>query len=102
MTCSYSISTAGLQTTPYDDSTGAHDSGIAWTNQGLDVTVTLTSANTYSMTIIRLADNATQTKTGILKNPTGGQAISQFRFWNYSQTGDGGSAYDAFLNSMII
>jgi len=81
-----------------DASTG--DSSIGYTGSGLDVSLTYTGVNTYSITVAARG-GATATYTGrTFKSQVGGQVPARIRFFN---AGAGiGSSYDLFFNSLRI
>ena len=55
----------------YVDSTGSHDSGVAWSDGGLRIAVTLTGTDTYSATVKRLNTNVTTPLSGTLSGTAG-------------------------------
>ena len=79
------------------DSTGSHDAGLGFTDEGLHVEFTLTAADTYSVTIYRLSDNASVTMSGTLSSSG---AIDRFRAFN-ADAGSG-STNDAYFNNLSI
>jgi autotransporter-associated beta strand protein len=74
-----------------------HNSGIAFTRQGVNVKFTLTGTDTYSITIKRYIDNATATLTGTLSG-TAGTAISRIRL--FSANGGGGTDHNLYFNNI--
>ncbi len=74
------------------------DSGVGFTNQGVRVVITLTTASTYQVTIRRLADSVQNTVSGSLANPSGGQVVAQLRLFNANA--GAGSTYDLFFNNI--
>ncbi|OQY48537.1 MAG: hypothetical protein B6242_02020, partial [Anaerolineaceae bacterium 4572_78] len=80
-----------------NDNGGTTDTGLPFSDEGLTIVFTLTSASTYKVTI-DLLDGGNGTFTGNLMNPAGGQTISEVRLFNY----DAGSetSKDAYFNSM--
>lgn len=78
---------------------GTVDTGLAFSDEGLTVAFTLTSATTYQVTITRLAGGSA-TLSGSLSSQGGGQAIAQARLFN-ANAGSGGSK-DACFNSMSL
>ncbi len=83
----------------YDDSGGVKATGLAFTDGGLIIQITLLTSSTYELAVTRQAGGSFVT-TGTLKNPPGGQVISRFRLFN-SNAGSG-SSNDAFFNSFKI
>ncbi|WP_442902392.1 beta strand repeat-containing protein, partial [Flavobacterium sp.] len=83
-----------------NDNVVGFDTSIGYTTGGLDVSLTYTALNTYSITIKTKA-GATVTYTGrTFAAQTGGQKPAQIRFYN---AGAGsGSGYDLFFNSLAI
>ena len=84
-----------------NDSSGSNDTSVGYTEGGLVVVFTLTSTTTYSVSITPVGGSTT-TVTGALQNPVGGQAISQFRFYNYEPSKGNNSNYDCFLNTISV
>ena len=80
----------------YDDATGAHASSVGFTDEGLQLQVTLTSATAYQLVVTPLG-GASTTYSGNLKNPAGGQSVNRLRLFN-ANAGNG-SGNDAFFNS---
>jgi hypothetical protein len=82
---------------------GSVASGVGFTNQGLHLSFTLTSANSFSMQIDQLSDglgtNVT-TVSGNLISQTGGQSVAQLRLFN-ANAGFNGD-HDAFFNNLSI
>jgi hypothetical protein len=83
------------------DGSGSNDVDIGYLTSGLVVAFTLTSSNTYSVTITPVGGSTT-TATGTLQNPVGGQAISQFCFYNNEPSSGNGCNYNAFLNTISV
>ncbi|MGD0058154.1 MAG: cellulase family glycosylhydrolase [Verrucomicrobiia bacterium] len=83
------------------DGSGSNDVDIGYLTSGLVVVFTLTSTNTYSVTITPVGGSTT-TATGTLQNPVGGQAISQFCFYNNEPSTGNGCNYNAFLNTISV
>ncbi len=75
-------------------------------NIGMHLTFTLTSTNTYSLSVLQYPHGGaagagtTYTYTGNLLNPSAGQAIKSVRLFNY-QAGFG-SNFNAYFNSLSI
>ncbi len=76
------------------DSSGAVDTHISATNTAIQADLTLTSPTTYSLSIKNLSNNAVTTFTGTLANPSGGQSITQLRFFDFNASGN-----DSFFNN---
>jgi aryl-phospho-beta-D-glucosidase BglC (GH1 family) len=83
------------------DGSGSNDVDIGYLTSGLVVVFTLTSSTTYSVAITPVG-GSTATVTGTLQNPVGGQAISQFRFYNNEPLSGNGCSYNAFLNTISV
>ena len=79
----------------YIDSTGSHDTGIAFTGTGLRLALTLTGINTYSLSISNLASGVVSTFSGTLGG-TANSSLDSFAVYNRF-AGSGGSR-DAFFN----
>lgn len=82
------------------DNAGTRATTIGWTPSGLRVAWTLTATNTYSVTLTRLSDSASQTLTGTLLNPAGGRAVELLRLYNVN-AGTGAGA-DLFFNNLDL
>lgn len=80
----------------YNDATGAHASSVGFTDEGLQLQITLTSSTAYQLVVTPL-DGASSTYSGNLKNPAGGQSVSRLRLFNANA--GSGSTNDAFFNS---
>jgi hypothetical protein len=90
-----------------NDASGANTNNMPpYTANGLRVTFTLTSSNTYSATITTPNTGGTTygPYTGTLITPfSGTQVPAQLHFWNAnSADGSGGSAYDFFFNNLYV
>jgi hypothetical protein len=83
----------------YTDAAGPTDSTLQFTSDGFDVVFTLTGATEYSVTTTILG-GASDTKTGTLSAPAGGQVIDRIRFFNFNA--GNGSAADYFFNKITI
>ena len=88
----------GLSNYEVNELIGFKDSGLGYSSSGISIEVTLTSATTYSVVLTDLISMATQTVTGNLINPSGGQVITQFRIFNFNA--GSGSASDQFFNDL--
>jgi hypothetical protein len=84
----------------YIDSTGVHDSGIAFRSTGLQLSLQLQGANGYSL-IVSNGDNTALlgTYSGTLEG-TANSSIDSFAIFN-NNAGLGG-AHDAFFNSFSV
>lgn len=72
---------------------------VGYTTNGLIIQVTLTNADSYVATIIRLANASTNTISGTLEGVSG-SAITQMRLFN--AFAGSGSAYDLYFNSLQL
>ncbi len=81
------------------DAAGVNDTGIGFTDEGVSLDFTLTTATGYSLGI-EDGNGNTDTVTGTLLNPAGGQDIAQVRVFNFN--GGGGASNDAFFNNMAV
>ncbi len=78
----------------YDGET-THDSGVAYSDQGIAVTVTLTGADTYDLEITRLADKKTTKLSG--RKLGGSGTIESFSIFDRN-----GEKADGFFNSFQV
>jgi endoglucanase len=83
------------------DGSGSNDTSVGYTEGGMVVVFTLASSNNYSVTITPVGGSTT-TVIGTLANPAGGQAIGQFRFFNYEPSHGNNANYDCFLNTISV
>ena len=84
------------------DGTGPHSLGVPYTDGGVHVEITLTSATTYSATMTPVG-GSTVSFSGTLINPAGGQGISQVRLFNANAAaGNSGSHWYAFWNNLLV
>lgn len=81
----------------YNDLTGAHNTSVGFTDEGLSLSITLTSATAYQLSVTQLNGGTTTLYNGSLKNPAGGQGAHQLRL--FDANAGGGGAKDAFFNS---
>ncbi|MFK8008251.1 MAG: T9SS type A sorting domain-containing protein [Saprospiraceae bacterium] len=81
-----------------NDASGQNDSGLGYSNTGISIEITMSTATTYSAKLTNLSSMATQTVIGNLINPAGGQVITQFRIFNFNA--GSGSISDQFFNSL--
>ncbi|HTS17673.1 MAG TPA: cellulase family glycosylhydrolase [Verrucomicrobiae bacterium] len=84
-----------------NDGSGSVNTGISYTDSGLTVVFTLTSPTNYSVTITAIGGAMTNI-VGALLNPSGGQVISQFRFYNNEPLSGNGCNYNGFLNAIGV
>lgn len=80
-----------------NDSAGVTDSGIGFSDEGLDLVFKLTGADTYKLSVTTLGNGSTTNFTGTL---AGSGAITNVRLFNFN-AGTGG-AWDAFFNNLAI
>jgi len=78
-----------------------------FTTEGLTIEFSLTSATTYSATMTFLGGFQSDTVTGTLLNPAGGQDVEQVRLYNNNsrQSADSsgpGAPWDLFFNNLSI
>jgi len=84
----------------YIDSTGVHDSGIAFTSTGLQLSLRLIGTDQYTLTVSNGNSTALLgTYSGTLEG-TAGSSIDSFAVFN-NDAGSGG-AHDAFFNSFSV
>lgn len=79
------------------DSDLYYDTGIAWQDTGLQLSLTLTSADTYDLTVIELDGAITNTFTGRTLGGTSGAAIESVSMFNRDTETD-----NVYFNSMGI
>jgi endoglucanase len=86
----------------YVDSGGSHSLGVAYTDGGLHAHITLTSATTYSGSLIA-NDGSIGSFSGTLINPSGGQGISQIQlFDNNVAAANSGANWMVFWNNFNV
>ena len=78
----------------YDGDTG-HDTGVAYSDKGITVKLTLTSADTYDLEITRLADNKTAKLSG--RRLGGSGTVDSFCIFDRN-----GEKADAFFNNLLV
>jgi len=84
------------------DGTGAHSLGVSYTDGGLHAHITLTSATTYSATLVANTGSMANFN-GTLINPSGGQGITQIQlFDNNVAAGNSGANWMMFWNNLNI
>ena len=86
------------------DASGTHTLISGFTGNGMHTELTQTGNGNYTITVSGTGF-ATQTYSGTLLNPTGGQSITQFQAFNSNGTGgapDGGNNFNVYINSPII
>lgn len=81
------------------DNSGARDSGVPFTDEGLHIEVTITGADSYSITIFRLEDGTSATLTGTLGGTTS-TAIDRVRLFNANA--GSGTERNLFFNNIAI
>lgn len=84
----------------YVDAAGMQVSTIPFTDDGITVSVRLTSYNTYIAKISEVEGTNFMDITGTLMMPYGGPIVSQLRVFSYD-AGEGGS-HDAFFNAIVV
>jgi hypothetical protein len=86
--------------TVYDAATW-RSTGVAFTEAGLRIDITLTAADTYSMDIVHLGTGTTNNMTGTLDNSG---LIEDVRVFNHASKRFNGDGYesDQFFNSMSL
>jgi len=90
------------------DAAGVTTNTLGFTANGLRITFTLTSSNTYSATIVTpTTGGSTYTFTGTLITPASGtQVPAQLHFWNANAgdgcAGSGCTPYDYFFNNLFV
>lgn len=81
-----------------NDSQINFDTGVPWTDGGLDIVLTVTSSNTYSL---RVARNAAGEATFARSFAPGGR-VDRVRFFYYSTYPSGGLERDFYFNNLEI
>jgi hypothetical protein len=84
----------------YVDASGMQLSTIPFTDDGIVVTVRLTSYNTYVAKISEVEGTNVMNITGTLMMPYGGSIVSQLRVFSYD-VGEGGD-HDAYFNALTV
>ncbi|MEQ8821362.1 MAG: hypothetical protein RLY93_14060 [Sumerlaeia bacterium] len=84
----------------YFDAEGFKDTTIGFTSDGLNVSFSLTSSNSYDFSLEVVSSGDTYTTSGLLAAPSGGQAITEVRFFN--NNAGSGATNDAYFNSILI
>ena len=84
-----------------NDGSGSINTGISYLEYGMTLVFTLTSPTTYSVRIMPVGGSTT-TIAGPLKNPSGGQYITQLRFYNNEPLSGNGCNYNCFLNTISV
>ncbi len=77
------------------DADNGHDTGVAFSDKGVTVKVTLTSADTYDLEITRLSDNKTSKLTG--RRFSGSGSIDSFCIFDRN-----GEKADGFFNKLSV
>jgi len=84
-----------------NDGTSITSSGVAFTTSGLNISITYTAANTYSMSVTPAAGGATTYFTGrTFSTAAAGQVPREMRFFN-SNAGAGSGA-DYYINKLSL
>lgn len=83
----------------YNDLNNEQNTTLGFTDDGLTIQITLLTSTTYQLAVTRNGGGSFTT-TGTLKNPSGGQAIAQFRLFN--AFAGSGNQRDAFFNSFSV
>ncbi len=83
-----------------DSNTVANSSGIPYTMNGLQLTFTLATADTYNLSVSNLNSGAQYTYVGRTLGGTTGNALSQLRFY-YRNSGGGGTACQDFFFNIL-
>jgi len=83
------------------DNSGTNDTSLGYETDGMVVAFMLTSSTTYSVTITQTT-GPSQTLTGTLRSPAGGQGITQFNCFNNETLSGNGCSYDLFLNTISV
>lgn len=77
------------------------NSGVAFTDEGVEVTYVITATGTYTIHIKRLVSGVVTTLTGrSFFNPSGGQVPAQIRLFNFNA--GNGSGFNAAYNNLKI
>jgi hypothetical protein len=82
-----------------NDAGGAVDTATGFTSDGFDIEIVMTSATEYSATMT-IVGGTTDTFSGTLSSPTGGQQITQLRFFNFNA--GTGSTNDFYFNKLQV
>ncbi|MBL7794813.1 MAG: T9SS type A sorting domain-containing protein [Saprospiraceae bacterium] len=90
---------AGQANYKVNDNAGETDTGLGFTDEGLNIEFTLLTATTYELVVTRLTGGS-YTHNGTLMNPGGGQPIAQVRLFNANAGFD--SPRNAYFNSMEV
>ncbi|MDX2133528.1 MAG: lamin tail domain-containing protein [Saprospiraceae bacterium] len=79
---------------------GPTATSVGFTDEGLLLDFTLTTASTYALTITELSSGNTSAYSGSLLSPGGGQGIDRVRFFNFNA--GGGTANNVYYNALQI
>ncbi len=91
----YSLTDAG--------GTAAVTTSVAWTDGGIHIDFTLKTADTYDVTVRRLANNVVSIHTNRPLAGTAGSEIGRIRFFNFEGPNDGNNPRrDAFINNLQV
>ena len=88
----------GSATYKLSDASGTVDTGIGFTDGGLDLAMTILGGGGYSISVKRLSDNTIFNHTGTLR--FGVQSIDRFAFQNNNAGSN--SPHDAFINNLQV
>ncbi|WP_367391734.1 hypothetical protein [Lewinella sp. LCG006] len=83
-----------------NDAAGEQGTGVGFTDEGLSLVYSLTSASTYSLMVTSLDGGAVFNYNGTLNSPGGGQAIVQVRLFNANAGPDG--QRNAYFNNFEL
>ncbi len=95
----YYIGGDGVDAYKKNDNGGQANGSLGFTDDGLTVVFTRTGVSTYSLSVIRLSGGS-ETLSGTMKNPGGGQVPAQIRFFNFNA--GGGGQRNAYYNNLAI
>ncbi len=90
---------AGQSDYKYNDASNEQNTGLGFTDEGLNIEITLLTATTYALAVTRLEGGSFST-TGTLKNPAGGQAMARFRLFNANAGPD--APRNAYFNRFSV
>ena len=90
---------AGESDYKYNDASNEQGTGLGFTDEGLNIEITLLTATTYAIIATRL-DGGSFSTTGTLKNPAGGQDMARFRVFNANAGPD--APRNAYFNRFSV
>jgi hypothetical protein len=82
------------------DATGTHDSGIGYTDGGLSLALTATSASTYSLSVAPANGGSTSNFTGTFAGTPSSSDIDTFRAFDYNSSNN--TAGNFYINSIAV